>query len=194
MSIVAIILAADEGQDFASAKYLVPVRGRSMIAQAIEGCLQWHVDDRVVVLGPEAERVAETIVDAKITVIIDPEWSEGASSPIRAALDLVTRDHSVDRCVLARADHLDVSPGIVNELISTALASDADVVVPKYRYARGWPVVIGHDMWGHLLGQEGDMDLLDVVSLHATGIEEVWFDRIAPVSLATAEDVASEAG
>jgi CTP:molybdopterin cytidylyltransferase MocA len=192
VSTVAIILAADAGQDFTTTKYLVPVHGRSMLAQAIESCLKWDVDERVVVLGSDAETVAETIDDPSLTVLIDPEWSEGASSPIRAALDLVTRDRSVERCVLARADDLDVRPEIVNELLSTAMASDADVVVPKYRYARGWPVVIGPHMWGHLLGQEGDIDLLDAVSLHAISVDEVWFDQIAPVQMETSDAVANE--
>lgn len=192
MSTVAIILAADAGQDFPSTKYLLSVHGRSIVAQAIESCLQWNVDERVIVLGSDAEHVAETIIDPGITVLIDPEWSEGASSPIRAALDLVTRDRSVERCVLARADHLDVRPKIVNDLISEALSSDADVVVPKYRYVRGWPIVIGPEMWGHLLGQEGDIDVLATVALHASTVDEVWFDRIAPVDLSTPEAVANE--
>jgi CTP:molybdopterin cytidylyltransferase MocA len=192
VSTVAIILAADSGQDFPSTKYLASVHGRSIVAQAIESCLAWDVDERVVVLGSEAERVAETISDPGMTVLIDPEWAEGASSPIRAALDLVTRNRAVERCVLARADHLDIRPEIVNELISVALSSDADAVVPKYRYVRGLPVVIGPDMWGHLLGQEGDIDVLATVSLHASSVDEVWFDRIAPVILSSAEAVANE--
>jgi CTP:molybdopterin cytidylyltransferase MocA len=192
VSTVAIILAADAGQDFTSTKYLTPVRGRSMLDQAIESCLSWNVDERIVVLGSDAERIAGTIDHPDVTVVIDPEWREGASSPIRAALDLVTRNRSVERCVLARADQLDVRPEIVNDLISGALTSDAAVVLPKYRYARGWPVVIGPEMWSHLLGQEGDIDLLDAVSLHANSVDEVWFDRIAPIDLSSAEAAANE--
>jgi CTP:molybdopterin cytidylyltransferase MocA len=192
VSTVAIILAADAGQDFTSTKYLTPVGGRSMLEQAIESCLSWNVDERIVVLGSDAERIAGTIDHPDVTVVIDPEWREGASSPIRAALDLVTRNRSVERCVLARADQLDVRPEIVNDLISGALTSDAAVVLPKYRYARGWPVVIGPEMWSHLLGQEGDIDLLDAVSLHANSVDEVWFDRIAPIDLSSAEAAANE--
>lgn len=192
MSTVAIILAADAGQDFTSTKYLVPVHGRSMVAQAIASCLEWHVEERVVVLGSDAEHIAATISDPSITVLIDPEWQEGASAPIRAALDLVTRNRAVEWCVLARADQLDIHPEITNELIAAALVSDADAVVPKYRYARGLPVVIGPEMWRHLLGQEGDIDLLNAISLHANSVDEIWFDRIAPINLDTAEAVARE--
>lgn len=192
MSTVAIILAADAGQDFTSTKYLTPVGGRSMLEQAIESCLSWNVDERIVVLGSDAERIAGTIDHPDVTVVIDPEWREGASSPIRAALDLVTRNRSVERCVLARADQLDVRPEIVNDLISEALTSDAAVVLPKYRYARGLPVVIGPEIWSHLLGQEGDVDLLAAVSLHANSVDEVWFDRIAPIDLSSPEAVANE--
>jgi molybdenum cofactor cytidylyltransferase len=192
VSTVAIILAADAGPDFSTPKYLASVHGRSMVDQAIESCLEWDVDERVVVLGSDAEEIAETIQHPDIALLIDPEWSEGSSSPVRAALDLVTRNRSVERCVLVRADQLDVRPAVANELIAAAHTSDADVVVPKYRYARGLPVVIGPDMWNHLLGQEGDMSLLDSISIHANSVDEVWFDRVAPINLDTADAVAKE--
>lgn len=194
VSTVAIILAADAGRGFTSSKYLVPIQGSSMLSRAIEGSVAWNVDDRIVVLGSDAEPVAQTIRDDEVTVVVDPEWEEGSASPIRAALDLATRDRSVERCLLARADQFDIRPEVVNGLVAAAAISDADVVVPKYRYARGLPVVIGPDMWQYLLGQEGDVDILGAISLHAPSVDEVWFDRIAPVNLSTAEIVAKELG
>ena len=66
MSTVAIILAADAGQAFTSAKYLVSVHGRSMLAQAITSSLAWDVDERIVVLGSDAEEIARTVDDSEI--------------------------------------------------------------------------------------------------------------------------------
>lgn len=180
MPTVAILLATDAGDGFAGPKYLTDVGGVPLIERAVSESLAWNVTDRVVVVGPDAEAVSDAIGTFSVTTLIDPEWEEGTSSPIRAALDLVTRDRSVTHCLFVRADQSDHPSGVVDELLRRAEASGADAVVPKYRYARGWPVVIGQHLFERLLGAEGDVDLLNVISMHADSIEECWFDRISP--------------
>lgn len=189
MSTVAIILAADAGEDFETPKYLAPIDGSPMLTRTLDDAESWNVDGVFVVLGPDAEAVADVISDASATVIIDPEWSEGASSPLRVALDLVMRDTSVTNCLIARGDQQGVTGEIVDALLDRAEETHADAVVPKYRYARGWPVLIGHSMLERLRGMEGDFKLHEVISTHAAAIEECRFDELTPPVLNTAADV-----
>ncbi|MCB1245679.1 MAG: NTP transferase domain-containing protein [Acidimicrobiia bacterium] len=189
MTTTAILLAADAGEGFTTPKYATPIAGVPMVRAAVDAASLWPVGDVVVVLGSDAEEVLGVIEDSDVTILIDPDWREGEAAPIRAALDLVTRDRSVDRVVVARADQPAVPADTVDALLTEAASSDADVVVPKYRYARGWPVVIGESMWRHLLASEGTYDLHAVISMHAAAIAEVWFDRLSPRSYASAESV-----
>lgn len=190
MSTVAVILAADTGEGFSSPKYLTPIDGVAMLRQVVLGSFDWNVQNRVVVIGPDHELVADAIADLSVTVIVDPEWEEGASSPLRAALDHIMRDRQVSNCVIARADQPGVPARVVDALVERAQDSHADAVVPKYRYARGWPVVIGHGLLERLLGLEGDYQLHDVISMHATTIEECHFDELGTQILNTADQVA----
>lgn len=189
MSTVAIVLAADSGSGFSGPKYLEPVSGDMMLKTVVDESSSWPVDEVIVVLGADAAETMDSVDLSGDTVVIDSEWSEGNASPIRAALDFVSRDRSIRRCVIARGDQPGISSEIVEALLSKATDTEADVVIPKYRYAVGWPVVLDSSLWDQLLGSEGPLDLLDFVASHATAVEEVWFDHLPPAIYATSRDL-----
>ena len=188
MSTVAVILAADAGEGFLEPKYLTQIHGTTLLEGVIEGARSWPVDDIVVVLGSDSDVVVSSTEIDGVSILIDPDWDEGGASPIRAAIDLVSRDRSVDLVLLARGDQPGVEASIVSTLLDVASESDADAVVPKYRYARSWPVVIGPALWDRFLGLEGDIDVHDVITTHAGPVEEVWIDHLAPRIIGSAED------
>lgn len=160
-----------------------------MLQHVVNDASSWPVNDVIVVLGPDAGRIVDAIDFGDCTVIVDDEWEEGSASPLRAALDLASRDRSVRSCVVARGDQLAVSAQLVGALLDAAKESGANATVPKYRYSVGWPVVINGSMWEHLLGGEGSVDLLDVIASHADDVEEVWFDHLAPDRYETPSDL-----
>jgi CTP:molybdopterin cytidylyltransferase MocA len=189
VSTTAIILAADSNPDFSGSKYLVAIVGESMLQMVVNDAATWPVDEVVVVLGADAAQIVETVDFKGHTVIVDPEWSEGSASPLRAALDLAARDRSTRLCVIARGDQPGVDAGTIGALVDTANETDADAVVPKYRYSVGWPVVISDTLRTYLLGGEGTVDLHAVVASHSVSVEEVWFDHLPPTVYATPEEL-----
>ena len=64
-------------------------------------------------------------------------------------------------------------------------------VVPKYRYRRGWPVVLSLDLFDLVLAMEGDADLHDVLATHGEEVEEVMFDHLEPMRVFTPFDLRS---
>lgn len=189
MSTTAIILAADFGEEFLGPKYLTPVAGEPMLQALVNKAAGWEVDEVLVVLGAGADEIVESLDFRDMTVLIDPGWAEGTASSIRAALDLVSRDRSVRRCVVARGDQPGVSSEVVHALVAAAREPNVDAIVPKYRYAPGWPVVLDSSLWADLLSGEGSLDLLDFVASHASSVEEVWFDHLPPASYVTPQDL-----
>ncbi|MGI9586210.1 MAG: nucleotidyltransferase family protein [Acidimicrobiia bacterium] len=188
MSSVAVILAADPGQGFSGSKYLTPIDGVPMLDRVVSDAATWPVDEVIVVLGADADTIEEGCDLSNVSVLVDPEWEEGGAAPLRAVLDLLSRQRSIRTCVLARGDQ----PGVTAETVEALLdvsADDIDVVFPKYRYARGWPIVVASGLWEVLLRLEGDMDLPSVVSAHTDHIDEVWFDSIAPAIYESPDDL-----
>lgn len=189
MSTVAIVLAADPGPAFVGPKYLASVADEPMLQHVVNDAAQWPVDEVIVVLGPDADQIIDSIDFMELTVVVDAEWEEGSASPLRAALDLASRDRSVRRCVVAKGDQPGVSADMIAALLDAPVGADADAIVPKYRYSVGWPVVLNVSLWEHLLGGEGSVDLLDVIASHSGPVEEVWFDYLAPTRYEVPDDL-----
>jgi molybdenum cofactor cytidylyltransferase len=150
---------------------------------------RWPVDETIVVLGSEADEVESACDLTQVSVVVDPEWAEGMASPLRAVLDLVSRDRRVTHVVLARGDQPGVPPDVVGALVDHARSSEAPAVVPKYRYATGWPVIVERSLWDVFLRLEGPIDVHHILATHARAIEEVWVDRLAPRRIETGRDL-----
>ncbi|MGI9528278.1 MAG: nucleotidyltransferase family protein [Acidimicrobiia bacterium] len=189
MSTVAVILAADPGSGFATPKYLVPIRGVALLDSVIADARTWPVDGIYVVLGADAEQVSETCDLEDVTILMDPEWNEGEAAPLRVVLDLLSRDRSIRRAVIARGDQPGVTADVVASLIDTAVETQSLAVVPKYRYAIGWPVVVGRGVWDVFLGLEGEVSIHDVLVSHSVDMSEVWVDQLAPTAYESAEQL-----
>jgi CTP:molybdopterin cytidylyltransferase MocA len=189
MSTVAVVLAVEPGEGFETPRYLVDLGGKPMLEGIVDDVLGWPVDDVVVVLGSDADEIAGHVDFGSATIIMDPGWSEGASSPIRASLDLITRDRSVDLVLFVRGDQPGIETGLVVALMDRAREGGADAVVPKYRYSYGWPVVVGPALWNRLLSLEGPLDVLDVINTHASARGEVWVEHLEPPCVVVPDDL-----
>ncbi len=187
MRTVALIVANDPGTGFARSKYLEPVRGTAMLEQVVADAAAWPVDEVVLVLGPDAEDIIANAELGDTTIAIDPEWEEGIAASLRVGIDLLLRGPGTNRVVVALGDQ----PGVASETVEAMLqqSSGLGAVVPKYRYRRGWPVVLCSDLWDLLLGLEGSADLHDMLESHAEGVEELWVDRLEPPRMLAPSDI-----
>ncbi len=185
--IVAVVLANDPGSGFAGSKYLSDVGGITLIDRTLADASVWPVDEVVVVLGPDAEDIASTLESWDATFVIDPEWEEGSAASLRVGLDVVMRGPATDFVVIALADQPGVPASDVSALLEAA--EDVVAVVPKYRYRRGFPIVLARELWEHLLGLEGDADLLGLLESHPAGVAEIWFDHLETPRIQRPEDI-----
>lgn len=191
MSIVAVVLAADSGQGFPTPKYLSPFHDSTLLAAVVSDAVSWPVDEVIVVLGSDAEAIEAGVDLSQVSVLVDPQWAEGMASPMRASLDLISRDRSVSHVLVARGDQPGITADAVDRIITAARDERADAVVPKYRYALGWPVIVSRRLWDVFLGLEGDIDMHGLVATHASTTTEVWFDRLSPIVVDGVDDLPS---
>lgn len=174
---VAVVLANEPGTGFTGSKYLSDLGGTTLINRVLADLSSWPVDDAVVVLGPDAEDILAGMAPTDAMVVIDLEWMEGSAASLRVGLDVVMRGPATDLVLIARADQPGITAEDVAQLIESADGAAASV--PKYRYRRDFPVVLGRGIWERLLGSEGDVDILDILETHPDRVEEVWFEHLA---------------
>ena len=189
MSMVGVLLATDAGVGFAGSKYLADVGGRTVLSRAVVDARTWPVDELVVVLGPDAEKLEESEDLSSVSVLVDPSWSEGLASPMRAVLDLLSREGPISHVVVGFADQPGVTAADVAALVDAAMAGSDEAVIPKYRYAPGYPVVLARAIWDVFLRLEGPIDIHDVLATHARSVAEIWFDHVAPRRILEPDDL-----
>jgi CTP:molybdopterin cytidylyltransferase MocA len=186
---VALVLAVDPGVGFHGSKYLEKVGRKRLIEVVVDEARTWPVDDVVVVLGADGEQIAAQADLGDALLVLDLDSSQGLAASLRIGLDTLARDRHVERAVFAYGDQPGVEPDVVAALVATQAEPGCLAAVPRYRYARGWPIVIGRDLWVRFLGLEGDIDVLDVLGSHPEGVKEVWFDRLTDPRIRDADDL-----
>ncbi len=187
-TIVTMVLAARPGDGFERTRWLEPWGRGTLLGHVLDEVRTWPVTPGVVVLGRDAEPVIDRIDFSGFSVLIDPEWREGAAA-LRAGLDYLMRQPDIEAVVLADGDTPQVTEKVVSQLMDAHRESKRPVTVPKYRYTRGRPLVIDRELWPRLIGLEENSEVEAVLDTHADLVEEVWVDALPPRHVLTPDDL-----
>lgn len=146
------------------------------------------LDAVVVVVRDENEL---SLVDGvpDVTVIIDQEWEEGVSSPLRVGLDWLTHATEVAAAFVINMNIPEVEPAVLDELAAAHANSETPVSVPKYRYARAGPVLLDRSIWPRFLSAEGDVDVEHFLLAHPQWVTEVRVDFAPPRRIVDSDDL-----
>ena len=188
-SIVTMVLASQPGEGFATARWLARVGQTTLLDHVLAQARRWPSEPSLVVLGSDAEEVLDRIDFTGFAVLIDPEWQEGEAASLRAGLDFLGREPDGDAVLLASGEMPILPPGAVEEIVGAHQSAGTPATVPKYRYARGRPMVLGRELWPRLLGIEVGTTLEGVLATHAKWVTEVWIDHLPPPKITTPEDL-----
>ena len=162
-------------------------QGRSLL----DGVVARLAGLELVVVVVRDASAADLVDDAaNVVIIVDPEWEEGTAAPLRAGLDYLTHSSTVEAAFVVALDTPEIEPAALDELALAHGNAETTVVVPKYRYVRGGPVLLGRDIWPRFLGAEGDLDLEHFLLAHPQWVTEVRVDWAPPRRVATTDDLA----
>ena len=189
MKVAAMVLATESGTGFTEGKYLTPFRGSTLIETVVSEVFQWPVDLVIVVLGPDAESILEQADLGESLRVIDLEWEEGEAASLRVGIDTLYRLDEFDTLVLIHGDQPGSRGDEVLRMLEKNRESHRPAVVPKYRYAKGHPVVVGEELWQRLMSMEGTGNVDQLLAAHPDWVEEVWFDRLPGKRVTTREDL-----
>jgi len=191
VSTVALILAAGEARRFGGPKQLADWGGIPLLEYVVGRVLDWPwVDGVYVVLGANSERIMSRVHLSTVTVIENLDWSEGVASSLRVGLDVLIGDRVAERVLIALGDQPTVSPAVVPMLLEAGRRSRRPVVIPRYRFVRGHPVLIERSLWPRLVaGLKGDQGARNQFLSHPEWVEEVLIAEGPPPDIDTPEDL-----
>lgn len=190
MSVAALVLAAGGSSRLGRPKQLEPWGGdTTLLEQIVASTRGYAVDEVWVVLGAASDEIIDTVDLEECSVVENPEWEEGIASSLRVGLDALTRLSRVDRALIVIGDQPEVDPGVVAALLERSERSGSPVVVPKYRYTWGNPVVVDRSLWPRLMSLSGDEGAMRLFRAHPEWVEEVWFEQLPPRDVDTDADI-----
>ena len=141
--IAVIVPAAGMSTRMGHNKLLLAFKGKPLIAQAVDTLLESQVDEIIVVLGHEADKVKEKLQGKQVTLVENPNYRQGMSTSIRVGLGAVSS--GARAIMIYLADQPLLEPEDVNRLIrafAEARAHNKSIVVPFFRGQRGNPVIL----------------------------------------------------
>ncbi len=191
MITAALVLAGGESRRFGRPKQIADWRGKPLLAHVVEQVQGWPQTDAVyVVLGAAAEQVMETVDLGGVPVIENLEWREGMGSSLRVGLDFLIGERSVDQALLVLGDQPNVPRDVVPRLLEARRRSGRPVIIPRYRFTRGHPVLVHRSLWPALItGLSGDQGARNLFLAHPEWVEEVLVDAMPPGDVDTPEDI-----
>jgi molybdenum cofactor cytidylyltransferase len=150
-----------------SNKLLLPFKGKPLIALAVDTLLASVVDEIIVVLGHEAERVRAAIGEKRVTFVENRDYYQGLGSSVRAGVAALPS--RTDAIMIYLPDQPLLEPGELNLLIrafAEAGKSGKNIVVPLFQGQRGNPVIVDASYQAAILAVVGDTGCRRVIKQH----------------------------
>ena len=167
VKMTAIVPAAGMSVRMGQNKLLLNYRGKPLVAHAVDILLESKVDEVVVVLGHEAEKVREGLTGRPVRFIENPDYRLGLSTSVRAGFEAISSGSGAIMIYLADQPLLEAEE--VNSLIrayAEARKTNKSIVVPFFRGRRGNPVILDCSYKEAVLDVVGDTGCRRVIKRH----------------------------
>jgi molybdenum cofactor cytidylyltransferase len=162
--IAAIVPAAGMSTRMGQNKLFLTYNSKSLIVHAVDTLLSSEIDQVIVVVGHEAERVKESLRGKPVTIVVNPEYRDGLSTSVRAGLAAVPAEAGAIMIFLA--DQPLLEPADVKRLVcafAEAKEHGKSIVVPFFRGQRGNPVILDSSYKESILEVVGDVGCRRVI-------------------------------
>ncbi|MGH8925862.1 MAG: nucleotidyltransferase family protein [Acidimicrobiia bacterium] len=187
--IAALVLAGGGSKRLGRPKQIEPWGEGTLLGHVLAEVAQGPFDHRFVVLGAATDRILDVVDFTDWVVVENLEWESGMASSLRVGLDALLRFTRSDSVAIFLGDQPQIDHEVVNALLKARSRTKRQVIVPKYRYEWGNPVVVERPLWTRLMSLEGDAGAKPLLKAHPEWVEEVWFEARPPRDVDTDEDI-----
>ena len=164
----AVILAAGTSSRMGEAKQLLRLGGNTLLGQVLENVRGSRVNDIVLVLGHEAEKIKGMVSTVNLSVVINESYQQGMGTSLRTGLAALSP--GVDAALIVLADQPFIHPETLDLLMDQYMQSNAQIVVPTYKGFRGNPVLLDRSVFSEVMALTGDIGCRSIFGNHLEGI------------------------
>jgi molybdenum cofactor cytidylyltransferase len=171
----AIVLAAGMSTRMGQNKMLLNFRDKPLIVHAVDTLLASEIDEVIVVLGHEAEKVRDQLERSiglankaapgkPVRLVQNSDYQNGLSTSVRTGVEAVSRQ--ANGIMIYLADQPLLEPEDLNRIVAGFAAAkeiNKSIVVPFFRGERGNPVILDASLRDSILGIVGDVGCKGVI-------------------------------
>ncbi len=157
--ISAVILAAGESRRMGEQnKLLLPISGEVLILKFVKSVCASDVDDVLVVVGHEAEKIKDILQGQPVRFVANPSYLVGMTTSIQSGVRAVSPES--DGLLICLSDMPFAETSDFNCLIHAfndfRLPESSLIVVPVFQEKRGNPVLFSREFREKILQYKGD--------------------------------------
>jgi molybdenum cofactor cytidylyltransferase len=182
--VTGLVLAAGGSSRLGQPKQLLPFGSSTLLGHVLDAARACSFDQLLCVVGGGAAGVLAAVDFGGVEVVENPDFGEGCSSSIAAALGAV--DARSELLALMLGDQ----PGVSATTVAALLAGrgEAPLAACSYSDGRGHPLAFARTMFGELQALHGDKAVWKLLDRHAAEVVEVPIDSPIPRDVDTWED------
>ena len=184
--VTGLVLAAGGSSRLGQPKQLLPYGAATLLDHVLDTARACRFDQLVCVIGGAAGEIRSTVGFDGVEVVENPDFGEGCSSSIAAALGAV--DERCDVLVLMLGDQPGVTAGSVERLL--AGRDDAPIAACGYADGRGHPLAFSRRLFPELESLHGDKAVWKLLDRYAGEAAHVPVDGPIPRDIDTWDDYA----
>ena len=164
--ISALVLAAGESRRMGQTKQLLEWGGKTILRWVLDALQASPVDEIILVVGHEGDRVAGTISLSQVKTVFNPDFPQGMSTSLRRGL--MAMDLRAEAFLVALADQPAISPNLIDHLIGQYrnFYPEKKIAVPTWMGRRGHPVLFARSYLDEFLGLTGDVGGREILARH----------------------------
>lgn len=186
----AVILAAGASVRLGRPKQLLEIDGQPLVARAATAALAAGAHPVVVVLGANAEQIRPALNGLKVVVALNPGWSEGMASSVRAGLQaLGAADPKIDAVLLTVCDQPAFNADVIQRLLGGLQTSGRGIAAARYAGRNGVPALFRREHFYALAALKGDQGARALLNGNPDGVLSFDLPELA-LDLDTPEDLA----
>ena len=142
--IAAILLAAGLSERMGAVnKLALKIDGVALLRHSVQVLLASRIQELVVVLGHQADKIRSLVCDLPIRIVVNPDYRKGQMTSVYAGLEVLSG--GFDGIMIGLADQPRLEPGDIDALI-TAFSErvSGSIVVPTFQGSRGNPIILDY--------------------------------------------------
>jgi len=154
-------------------KPLLKFKGKTFIETIIESMEKAGLDEIIVVLGANKERILSE-VDIKDKVVFNENWQEGQISSLREGI-LNVKDRS-EGIIFTPVDHPVVKENTYKKLIEIWNKEKDKIVIPLYNGRKGHPTIFPRRFFNKILNGNLENGARDIIRNNINSVKYVPVD------------------